>query len=333
MTELTVESVRGDTLDTIHRVVAAVCRADGSLIARSGDPEQVVIMRSAAKPFQALPLAADGVMERYAVSPAELALACASHNSEVRQVELVTGLLRRIGCRADDLACGAHRALARDFTVPPPEGGDRPALAEPSRLASNCSGKHTGMLALARHHGWPTDGYHRSGHPVQQRVKRALATYADLPEQEIGEGVDGCGVVAFSLPLSRMAQAFARLGADEGAPARTVVAAMTGHPELVAGQWRLDTELMQAYAGRLLVKVGAEGVYGAALIDRGIGVALKVVDGHGRAAMAALMAVLGQAGLDPLPPAGLRRFAEPMLLNTRGEHVGLMRPAGALESV
>jgi L-asparaginase II len=333
MTELSVESVRGETRDTTHRVVAAVCRADGSLIARSGDPEHVVIMRSAAKPFQAHPLAADGVIERYAVSPAELALACASHNSERRQVEIVGGWLRRIGCQESDLACGPHPALARDFTVPPPGGGNPEELAGPSPLASNCSGKHTGMLALARHHGWDTDGYQVSGHPVQQRVKRSLAAYAELPEHEIAEGVDGCGVVTFSLPLSRMARAFARFVDDDSRAAQAVVQAMTRHPEFVAGQWRLDTELMQAYPGRLLVKVGAEGVYGAALIDRGIGIALKVVDGHSRAAMAALMAVLDQLGLDPTPPASLRRFAELDVLNTRQERVGVMRPTGALEAL
>jgi L-asparaginase II len=334
MTELYVQSNRGDALDTVHRVHVAVCRADGSLVATSGDPGRVVIMRSAAKPFQALPLAEDGVVEHFDITPEELALACASHNSEVRQVEIVRGFLGRIGLSEQDLACGPHPALARDFTVRPPESpsSERPELAERSRLASNCSGKHTGMLALALHHGWETQGYRLSGHPVQQRVKRALASYADLPETEIGEGVDGCGVVAFSLPLASMARALARLATDGGAAAQTVARAMTTHPDLVAGRWRLDTELMQAYA-RLIVKVGAEGVHVAAVPEQGIGVALKVEDGSSRAAMPALVHVLDQLGLDPAPSSRLARFATLEILNTRAEPVGAMHAAGALTLV
>ena len=335
MTELYTQSSRGDTLDTVHRVHVAVCRADGSLVATSGDPRRVVIMRSAAKPFQALPLAEDGAVERFAVTAEELALACASHNSELRQVEIVRGFLERLGLTEEDLACGPHPALARDFTVPQPgnAGGERPELADRSRLASNCSGKHTGMLALALHHGWETQGYHVSSHPVLQRVKRALASYAGLPEAEIGEGVDGCGVVAFSLPLANMARAFARLGSDEGAAAQTVVGAMTAHPDLVAGHWRLDTELMQAYPSRLVVKVGAEGMYGAAVLEQGLGVALKVEDGSSRAAMPALVRVLDQLGLNPAPSSRLPRFATLEILNTRAEPVGAMHAVGALTLV
>lgn len=335
MTELYVQSSRGDTLDTVHRVHVAVCRADGSLVATSGDPRRLVIMRSAAKPFQALPLAEDGAVERFGMTGEELALACASHNSEVRQVEIVRGFLERLGLAEQELACGPHPALARDFTVrrPGSAGDERPQLADRSRLASNCSGKHTGMLALALHHGWETQGYHLSGHPVQQRVKRALASYAGLPEAEIGEGVDGCGVVAFSLPLASMARAFARLVADGGAAARAVVSAMTAHPELVAGKWRLETELMQAYPSRLVLKVGAEGVYGAALPEQGLGVALKVEDGSSRAAMPALVHVLDQLGLDPAPSSRLPRFATLEILNTRAEPVGAMVAAGALTLV
>jgi L-asparaginase II len=330
MTELTIQNTRGPALDTVHRVHAAVCSADGALVAYSGDAEHVGIMRSAAKPFQALPLAEDGVLERFAITGEELALACASHNSEVRQVEVARGLLERIGLSEDDLACGPHPALAREFGVRPDRSAKRVELAEPSRLASNCSGKHSGMLALALHHGWETEGYHLRGHPVQQRALGVLARYAAMAESDIGQGVDGCGVVTFSLPLAAIARAFAALGADESPAARTVVGAMMEHPEFVAGQWRLDTELMQAYPGSLLVKVGAEGMYCAALPGRGLGLALKVEDGSSRAAMPALLRVLDALELEPAPSSVLGRFAELDVLNTRFEPVGAMRAEGGV---
>nr|NIM49068.1 asparaginase [Gemmatimonadales bacterium] len=198
MTELRIESCRGRVVESVHRVSAAVCDASGRLIASSGDPHWVTHLRSAAKPFQALPLIEDGVARRFSITSEELALACASHNSEKRQVELVRAFAERIGCTEDDLACRAHRRLTRDLTVPRTDGYD-PTTEDPvtgSRYASSCSGKHVGMLALAKHHGWDTAGYHERGHPVQDRVKRALVEYTGLAASEIGEGVDGCGVVA-----------------------------------------------------------------------------------------------------------------------------------------
>ena len=335
MSDFLVRAYRGGMLDSEHRVSAAVCHPDGTLVAAAGAPERLVITRSAAKPFQALPLVADGAAERFAVSDEELALACASHNSERRQVEIVAGWLGRLGCGEHDLACGPHRALIGDFSVP--VGTTRPAdeveIAPPSRLASNCSGKHTGMLALAQHHGWETAGYHVTGHPVQTRAREALAGCAGLAPDALGEGVDGCGVVAFALPLRSMARAFATIATVGDDASRRVVRAMTKHPEMVAGHRRLCTELMQAYPGRVLAKVGAEGVYGAALLDRQLGIAIKVEDGSSPAAMPALVAVLDQLGLERPAGSPLGRFAELALLNTRWETVGVMRVEGELSIV
>jgi L-asparaginase II len=263
------------------------------------------------------------------VTAEELALVCASHSSEPDQVERVRRLLERIGCEEGDLACRSHRPLWRDMAVRSdrdPPIGDVPHTP----LASNCSGKHTGMLALARHHGWDTAGYHRAEHPVQRRCAEEVARWAGLPPSAVGQAVDGCGVICFGMPLLHMAGAFARLGASRDSAARTVVEAMTAHPDLVGGRGRLCTGLMQSYPGVLLAKVGAEGVYGAALLDRGLGVAIKVEDGHGWAAAVALLAVLDQLGLEPSPRSAFAPFAEPPIRNTRGEIVGGLRATGRL---
>ena len=289
-------------------------------------------LRSAAKPFQAIPLIDDGVADRFGITDEELALCCASHNSEAYQVEKVRELLSRVGCAEADLACGPHRALSRELALPDDAGKREPRYAEvpPTPIASNCSGKHTGMLALARHHGWETRGYHLAGHPVQDRCKGEVARWAGLRAADLGEAVDGCGVLCFRLPLQRVAAAFARLGTGTGSAERAIVRAMTTHPELVAGRGRFCTALMGAYPGRVLAKVGAEGVYGAILLDRGLGVALKVEDGHSWAAVAAVLAVLAALELEPSPEQALRQFAQMTLANTRGETVGALRAAGSL---
>lgn len=345
-----VEALRGGVVESVHRVSLAVVDADGRLVAGAGDPELQTFIRSAAKPFQALPIVEDGAAARFGMSEEELAMICASHNSEPGQVAIVRGLLERIGGAEEDLACGPHRPLAADFTLPTPPGrqegqkergrgrsaassGASRAIRGNGHLASNCSGKHTGMLALARHHGWPTAGYHEATHPVQRRCRESLAHWSGLAPDALAEGVDGCGVVAFALPLSRLALAYARLGASPEPAARAIVGAMMGHPELVAGQGRPCTALMAAYPGRVLAKVGAEGVYGAALPARRLGIGLKVEDGHTWAAVVALWATLGQLGLDPPAAERVPQFATIPLFNTRGETVGRLEARGAITFV
>lgn len=322
-----VEQRRGGKTETVHRVHVAVVDADGAMVARSGDPELVTFWRSAAKPFQAMPLVADGAADHFGLSAAELALCCASHSSEPAQVELVKELLQRIGCSERDLRCGPHTPLADHVAKDYQTRGVRL-----TPVYSNCSGKHAGMLALARHHEWPTEDYHRLAHPVQQRCLEAVSQWTSVPAERIGTAVDGCGVVCFALPLKNMALAYARLGKGEGGRgkgtgASRVVEAMLRHPELIAGERRPCTEMMRAHPGRVITKVGAEGVYSALLVGERLGIALKVEDGHGHAAALAIAAVLEQLGLRPQPAP----LAERPNFNTRGERVGELRVFGTLE--
>jgi len=343
-----VEQVRGSLVEAWHDVHVAVVDSTGRLLARSGDPDLVTYWRSAAKPFQALPLVEDGVVDRFGIGTQELALCCASHSSEPGQIALVRNLLAKIACSERDLLCGPHPPLSERVASDYATRGVRLTA-----VYSNCSGKHAGMLALARHHGWPTEFYTRLEHPVQQRCLAEVHRWTELPLSEIGTAVDGCGVVCYGLPLRNMALAYAKLAyaklayaklanadfglrsADsrEGSSIRNprsairIVEAMLRHPELVAGEGRPCTEIMQAHPGRVIAKLGAEGVYCALLRQEGLGVALKVADGHGVAAALALAAVLEELGLRPRPPSLTARPS----VNTRGETVGELRVNGRLE--
>ena len=310
--------------------------AAGKLVARVGDPDLVTFWRSAAKPFQAIPLVADGAVERFGITAAELALCCASHSSEPGQVAMVRDFLSKIGCGERDLLCGPHPPLSERVAQDYATRGVRVTA-----VYSNCSGKHAGMLALARHHGWPTEFYTRLEHPVQQRCLEEASRWTEVPKGEIRTAVDGCGVVCYGLPLRNMALAYARLAiADFGLriadskgegqirnPQSAIVQSMLRHPELIAGSGRPCTDLMRAHPGRVITKVGAEGVYCALLLRERLGVALKVQDGHGVAAALAIAAVLEELGLRPRPPS----LAARPNVNTRGEIVGELRVNGGLE--
>jgi L-asparaginase II len=330
--DLRVEITRGDLVESVHHIAAAVVDSRGTLLATSGNFEQVCWWRSAAKPFQALPLVQDGAADRFEFSEEELALACASHSSEPRHVELVSRLLERLGLSDADLSCGPHPPLSSTVAQTVARGA-----AVPTPRWSNCSGKHTAMLALAKHHGWPLAGYHLAEHPVQQRILREVAAWTAIASDQIALSVDGCTAVCFGLPLRAMALSYARLGASEESAPRRIVGAMLAHPFLVAGTGRLCTDLMNAAGGSVLAKVGAEGIYCAALPGLGVGLALKAESGDGRAAGLALLECLERvmARLGPSLPVFLRspelaRHGRQTIRNTRGTVTGEIRPAGEL---
>jgi L-asparaginase II len=331
MSDLRVVRTRGGKVETVHRVGCAVVRVDRGLVARSGDPDAFTWWRSAAKPFQAIPLVEDGGADHFGLDTEELAITCASHSSEPGHLAVVDRLLAAIGCREDDLACGPHpplssevrRALIREGQTPTPRW-------------SNCSGKHAGMLALARHRGWPIEGYVRPDHPVQQRLLGVIAEWTGVAVEAITLGVDGCTTVCYGTPLRSMATAWARFGASTDPAPRRVREAMLAHPDLIAGTGRPCTAMMAAWPGKVVAKIGADGVYGAALPGLGMGVAIKVEDGDTAASALATVAVLrqllgrwgGEGAVAEEAP--LSEWTNPPILNTRGTPTGIHEVVGSL---
>jgi len=287
MEPLRVSARRGGVVEAIHRV-HAVAVQDGAVVAEAGDPGLVAFLRSSSKPLQAVPVARarDDVDER------DLAIASASHRAEPEQLQAVRALLAKAPGREDELECGV-------------EG------TPPSRLKHNCSGKHAGMLALCRAKGWRSEGYRLEGHRVQREMLAVHAEAAEVPEDEIPTGIDGCGVLTFALTLERMAHAFSRLPQLEGGD--RVAAAMRSHPDLIRGPLSSDSRLMKALPG-WIAKGGAEGLLCAA--GNGLGIALKAEDGNGRGNGPAAAAFLAQLDVD------LSELAVIELENSRGERVG-----------
>jgi L-asparaginase len=276
---------RGPVVEATHAVYAVAVQ-DGAVALRAGEPERVAYLRSAAKPFQALPV----VRARDDLDDAEIAIASASHLAAPEQLDAVRSLLAKAPAEESELECGP----------------------EPTPLHHNCSGKHAGMLALCRAKGWASDGYRLPVHPVQHACLHEVASAADVPEAEIETAVDGCGVLTFALPLARMALMFSRLEQVEGGA--KVAAAMRARPELVRGPSAADSLLMRELEG-FTAKGGAEGLL-CACGPGGLGLALKVADGSMRAMRPALAELLRRLGFET------GELGEQPLENSLGELVG-----------
>jgi L-asparaginase II len=239
-----------------------------------------------------MPLLVSGAAESFGFSDREVALACASHNGEPIHTELAASMLEKIGLGPEALKCGVHEPYSVEAARELRERGEAPNV-----LHNNCSGKHAGMLAAALQLGAPIETYNRPEHPVQLAIGKTIARFADVPVEDLAVAVDGCAVPVFGLTVKAMAFAFARLVApplsfDEATrkACERIVHVMSTYPELIGGTSdRLDTEIMRAAPGRLISKVGAEGVYTAGIKPceqwpRGLGVALKIEDGDDRRA-------------------------------------------------
>ncbi len=344
---------RGGLLESVHHGSIAIVDAQGTLLAYAGDPAARICLRSAAKPFQAIPLLEYGGLDEFDLTPEEIALTCASHGGEPLHVATAAALLRKGELDEEDLRCGVHLPLDEKSAADLRASGE-----PPSTLHNNCSGKHAGMLLATQVMDVPGHGYIEAGHPLQILMRSTLADFADIPPESIPTAIDGCGVPAFFLSLHRTAFAYARLmsGSIEQYAESTsrVVTAMTAFPHYVAGNWSMTTPLMAAFDGDLLGKEGAEGVYTMALspnlcgeltarlplahhaaaAESGIGIALKVDDGSmDRGRNPVILRVLELLGIDLDTRPGLEPYRRMIVKNHAGTHVGEVRAEFELEAL
>ena len=341
--ESLVEVIRGAITESRHRGHVIAVEPDGRIIAFLGAPETVTFLRSSAKPHQAIPLVASGAADHFGFTEQEIALACGSHSGEPIHTEVAASMLNKIGLEAEDLKCGVHEPFSPDVARQLRERGE-----EPSVLQNNCSGKHAGMLALAKFLGAPTEDYYLADNPVQLAIVETVSQFSDIAIEDICVGVDGCGVPVFGITVKAMALMYARLVAPPPqldkptmAACRRIVSAMTSYPELIGGtKDRLDTEMMRATNGSLVSKVGAEGVYTAGVPPceawpKGLGLALKIEDGDDHRARPTVvieslhqLRVLSDEARD-----AVSRYAFFPIRNRRGEVVGEVHAAFALNFV
>jgi L-asparaginase II len=319
---------RAGTAEAIHLATAIAWVPEGERELPTSGPDRgdfVTYFRSGCKPFQALPLVESGHADSFGLGASELAVMCASHNGADEHVAAVRQILTRSEVDESELRCGFH--FPED---PRNDARLRSGELPHSPIYHNCSGKHAGMLALAKAHGWPRGDYVDFDHPVQVACVRAVAEVCGVDPRNVPLGIDGCSAANPALPLSAMARGFALLaqaradGKDgrERALAR-LRGAMVEHPSLVAGEGRFCTDLIRATHGEIVTKTGAEGLQCLAVPARGAGVAIKVSDGARRAVGPAVLAFLAEQGwLTPEAEQSLERWARPRIKNYRGLEVG-----------
>ncbi|MFN7965826.1 MAG: asparaginase [Acidobacteriota bacterium] len=310
---------RGGLVESVHHGLVVIAPPRGHLEIAVGNPATKLILRSAGKPFQVAALVESGAADVFGLTDQELAIAIGSHGGAPEHVAAVTSLMDKCGISDAMLGCGIH---------PPFDKGARVIGGRIGYTVrqNNCSGKHAAMLAGCLHLGLPTDRYLDPQHPWQLRIGALVARHAAIDPSEIETVTDGCSAPSFVLPALAAARAYAALAEGSDPALRRVRDAAQADPLMIAGEGRLETDLMRAAPRRLIAKSGAEGVYALALqTDAGPrGVVLKIADGDERRArnrvaidLAATSLSLDAAIIDTLVATHL-----PSITTLRGVVVG-----------
>jgi L-asparaginase II len=314
--------LRGPVIESAHRGAYAFVDNKGAVIAHAGDIAHPVYPRSAIKAFQCLPVIESGAADHFGFTDEEIALCCSSHNGEPEHVRVAAAMLAK---------CGGAEALYECGSQWPDRMDDRAKLIEtaqkPRDIHNNCSGKHAGMIALAKHLGVDPAGYTRLEHPVQRAIAKAYGEICDYDLSAAPVGIDGCSVPTWAVPLANIAHGFARLTHQTHAAGQRIMRSARNHPFMIAGTGRFDTKIMQAVP-RLFVKVGAEGVFCGAIPHVQLGFALKIDDGAVRAAEVAIAKALSTLDVwTHEEQAALESFSHSTMKNWTKKEVGAAQAA------
>ena len=331
------EVTRGDVVESVHRGAVVVIDVEGNLVASAGNVDQLTYFRSAAKPFQAIPVVESGAAEAFGFTERELALSCSSHDSTPDHQRGVARMLEKIGLHEEDLRCGISPIADEQEQARSVLG-----LVWPSQLQCECSGEHAGMLAACQQLGYPLDTYVERDHPLQRRILEVVATVLGMDEGELILGTDGCSIPTFAAPIRRFAFAYATLACPQQSPLKNDAGlveaidrmreAMVAYPVMIGNEGVLDTEIMQATGGRIVAKLGAEGLLCLAAPERGWGIVITSDDGMPRGLGPAAIATLEQLELaDDRALCPLREEFAGAVPSFKGEPVGAVRPALQLQ--
>jgi len=316
--EIAARVFRGDAVEAIHCASIVVVDKNGDITHSLGDPGFVTMARSSIKPFQLMPLLLSGAADKYGFTPEQLAIMSGSHTGTDHHRETVLANLAAAGNKPEDLKCGCHWPIGmlqqREY---PTSGEDK----DPAR--HNCSGKHSGFLALSRFLGEDVSTYLAPDSHTQKLVLKAVSDYCEFPQEKMGRGTDGCSAPNFSMPLYNFALGFKKLANCEGdspdsrRAAERICEAIKTYPEMVSGEGRFDLDLMRSLPNNIVCKIGAESIEAFGLSDPPIGIAVKIHDGNTRALGAVCIEVLRQLDVlrDPAEIPSLRRLVKPEIRN------------------
>ena len=308
--ELLLKITRGDNVETLHNGWICVLDKNKKVVYKKGDINDFVFLRSAAKPIQAIPVIENNIN----VTQKELALICASHPGSERHINILKELLRKHYLNLSDLQCGIHE---------PSDEKERNKLLKtnsfPNILHNNCSGKHIGMLLVCKKNKWDLKSYINPHHPLQQFIVDKIKKLSET--KKIFTAIDGCSAPTFSLSVLNISKMFSNFTCDE--KYSEIITAIKLNPYLIGCKGQIDSEIIKASNGKLISKVGAEGII--IVTFNGNCAVVKIADGAQKARSIVLLRLLVKLGWlkeSQIKDSPLERIYDLRVRNYAGKVVG-----------
>ena len=265
--------IRGSNIESVHKIHAVISDKKGRVLMCAGNPEYRSFIRSALKPFQAIPFVSSGAAAKINNASKSIALSCGSHTGSKLHAREAFKILWEYDIDIKNLKC--------------PKSNISP-------LQHNCSGKHAAFLATCKKLNWPLDTYLKGDHPLQIEIFRIVSELLEIPITDINAERDDCGAPTLYLKLLEMSKLYSHLSSSDNAELEQISRAMTTNPIMISDNNKFDTEIIKASHGQVIGKGGAEGIQCLCKVNEGIGVALKVEDGSRRAKHAVGLHLLKQ---------------------------------------
>ena len=264
---------RGSYVESIHKIHAVVCDKKGRVLMCAGNPEHRSFIRSALKPFQAIPFVSSGASSKINKPLKSIAIACGSHRGSMMHAREAFKILWEFDIDINKLKC---------------------PIKENSPLKHYCSGKHAAFLATCKKLNWPLKTYLKGDHPLQIEIFRIISELLNIPASDIFAERDDCGAPTLFLKLIEIAKLYSILSSSENAELEQISRAISSNPILISDNNHFDTEIIKASHGKVISKGGAEGILCLGKLNEGLGLALKVEDGSKRAKHAVGLHLLKQ---------------------------------------
>ncbi|MCX8131965.1 MAG: asparaginase [Clostridia bacterium] len=319
---------RTSHIESIHKGYLCVTDPQKNIVYSIGNRDTKVYLRSSAKPIQAVAFASSGAMEKFNINLEELAIICSSHSGEDFHLKAVSSILNKIGLNEESLSCGVANPYNQDMINELIKKGERP-----SQLYNCCSGKHAGMLALCKYYNFPVEGYTEPEHPVQQLILKTVAELLECDTGDITLGIDGCGIPTFMVTLHQASYLYSLLAHGYNGTGKykeafgLIQKAMTSYPRMINGDKEFCTDLITHSEGKVIGKVGAEGIYCVAVPEKQLGICIKISDGNERGVYPVTTHILSELGvLNKQAMERLKAWAYPSVKNHKGKVVGYTIP-------
>lgn len=332
MPEKLAEVIRNGLVESVHTGNIAVVDSNQRIVRYCGDPMQICYFRSSGKPLILLSHLKKKLDRIFGLTLQELAIMSSSHSGGDKHVKTLMSIAAKLGVKESDITCGVREPYGLNERFELYEKGEKP-----TQWHNNCSGKHLGNIAACKAMGWSYENYSDLSHPLQQDILETISEFTGWPKEKIHKGTDGCGVPVFGVPLKNMALAYARLfdtkflNGKYAEEQKILYEAVKQHPDMIAGDGRIDTELIRETSGDHFGKMGADGVFCVHVHSKGLGISIKIQDGGVSAVEPVIMEILKQLGTLSEEALGkLREFHYPAVKTWNGEKVGYINPVFAL---